>query len=250
MKKVAIIQARMGSTRLPGKVLKEVNNTSLLKYQIDRIKHATVIDQLVIATSKSEKDDVIVKFCRAHDIECFRGSEDDVLERYYECAKQYDADIIIRISADCPLIDPQIIDKVIQFYQESKVDYVSNDVPPETRKGPTGSHVEVFSMKALDRAFREAVDLNDREHVTFYFWKYDHGFSTAQLLQECDWSEYRFTVDYPEDFEVVKYVIEELGKRNSFGHLNEIVEIIRSNPEIKKKNAHYYYGIGWEKNAL
>ena len=112
--KVAIIQARMGSTRLPGKVLRKVNTVPLLKFQLDRINQALLIDQTIVATSNSENDNLIVEFCKANGIACFRGSEDDVLDRYYRCAKKYKADIIIRFGADNPLIDPIIIDKVIQ----------------------------------------------------------------------------------------------------------------------------------------
>lgn len=246
MNKVAIIQARMSSSRLPGKVLREVDGKPLIEYQIQRVKKAMLIDQIVIATSLSKTDDEIANFCDKVRLECFRGSENDVLDRYYQCAIQYGADVVIRLCADNPLVDPHTIDRIIQFFMESKVAYVSNGCPPETTTFPDGSDLEVFSMKALERAHREAIDLHDREHVTFYIWKYNNGFLTAQLHQEVNWSEYRYTVDYEEDFELVKYVISELTKRHSFGHLEEIVEIIESNPAIKKKNAHYYYGIGWE----
>lgn len=246
MYKVAIIQARMSSSRLPGKVLRQVEGKPLIEYQIERVKKANLIDKIVIATTLSEADMCIYDFCKEVGVECFRGSENDVLDRYYKCAMQYGADVVIRLCADNPLVDPHTIDSVIQFYMESKVDYVSNGCPPETTTFPDGADLEVFSIEALARAHREATDRLDREHVTFYIWKYGNGFSTAQLQQELDWSKYRFTVDYPEDFEVVEYVIKELNKRGSFGHLAEIVEIIKSNPTIKKRNAHYYYGIGWE----
>ena len=246
MNKIAIIQARMSSSRLPGKVLRKIDGKPLIEYQIQRSKKAKLLDEIVIATSLSTTDDEIFDFCENYQVECFRGSEDNVLDRYYRCAKKYNADIVIRLCADNPLVDPNTIDSLIQFFMESKVDYVSNGCPPETTTFPDGADLEVFSMKALGRAHREAVDLHDREHVTFYIWKYNNGFLTDQLHQEVDLSEYRYTVDYEEDFELVKYVIFELKKRHSFGNLEEIVEIIESNPTIKKKNSHYYYGIGWE----
>ncbi|MBN4080847.1 glycosyltransferase family protein [Caldithrix abyssi] len=246
MNKVGIIQARMGSIRLPGKVLKKIDGDPLLKIQIDRIKRANLIDHLIVATSKSKSDDPIADFCEQNKIEYFRGSENDVLSRYYECAKCYNADIIIRLCADNPLIDPQTIDNMIQFFLENNADYASNGVPPENTRFPDGSDLEVFSMKSLEKAHFEAEDSHDREHVTFYMWKYNNGFKTFQLSQKDDWSNYRYTMDYPEDFEVIEYVVRELNGRNSFGHLPEIVEIIESNSQIKKKNAHYYYGIGWE----
>ena len=244
---IAIIQARMGSTRLPGKVLTEIDGKSLLKYQIDRINRSTLLDKIVVATSNLANDDVIEKFCKKNSIECFRGSENDVLDRYYQCAKIYNPDVIVRLTADCPLSDPAVIDAVINLFIGTNADYAANTVPPETSKYPDGSDVEVFSMKAIERAHREAISMKDREHVTFYFWKYDNGFNTAQLDNDKDYSKYRFTVDYPEDLEVVEYIIKELKKRNSFGYLKEIIDIIDSNPEIKAKNSKYYFGIGWKK---
>lgn len=244
---VAIIQARMGSTRLPGKVLKKVDGLPLLKYQIERVKDSPLIEQLVIATTTLEEDDVIVEFCEQGHIEFFRGSEGDVLSRYYECAREYKADIIVRLTSDCPLSDPIVIDEVITLFMHKNADYAANTVPPETSMFPDGSDVEVFSMKALERAYMECTETRDREHVTFYFWKYNNGFKTVQLTQQRDWSKYRITVDYPEDFEVVKFLIKELKIKGVFGHLADIIEILDSNQEIKQKNAKYYFGTGWKK---
>lgn len=243
----AIIQARMGSTRLPGKVLKEIDGIPLLQYQAGRIGKSELIERIIVATSSLDKDDAIEEFCNENEIEYFRGSENDVLDRYYLCAKKCKADIIVRLTADCPLVDPKVIDDAIKLLTEEQADYVANTVPPESTKFPDGSDVEVFTMEALSRAFREAKDSHDREHVTFHFWKYDNGFKTTQLDYVRDYSKYRFTVDYPEDFEVVAFVVKELKKQNSFGSLDEIIEILDLNPEIKVKNSHYTFGIGWEK---
>ena len=245
-KVVTIIQARMGSTRLPGKVLMEVDGVPLLEIMLSRIVKSELLDQVVIATSTLPNDDKIIEFCQKKKFECFRGSEEDVLSRYFECANKYKADIVVRLTADCPLIDPQIIDKVINHYLEKNVDYNANTVPSEKSTFPDGSDVEVFSLDALERAYKEAKNPKDREHVTFYFWKYNHGFSTTQLSQESDWSKYRITVDYPEDLEVVEFIIKELKKRKSFGYLDEIISIINSNDEIKQKNSEYFFGIGWK----
>lgn len=244
---VAIIQARMGSTRLPGKVLKDVDGVPLLKYQVERVKKSYLIDQLVIATSTLDQDDSVVELCERNGIEVFRGSEDDVLTRYFECGRQYQADIVVRLTGDCPLSDPKIIDDAIAVFQGQEVDYLGNTVPVETSTFPDGSDVEVFSMKALGRAHRECKDPYDREHVTFHFWKNDNGFCTIQLTRRKDLSKYRFTVDYPEDLEVVEFIIKELKERGSFGHLQEIVEIIEDNPEIREKNSKYCPGMGWSK---
>jgi len=138
-----------------------------------------------------------------------------------------------------------VIDDVICLFQKEKADYAANTAPPETTRFPDGSDVEVFSMHALERAFIECQDPHDREHVTFYFWRYGNNFKTVQLIQDADWSKYRFTVDYPEDFEVVEYLFQELKRRGSFGHLSEIVDIIDAAPEIKGKDAAHYFGEGW-----
>ena len=247
---VAIIQARMGSTRLPGKVLKRVNGIPMIQYQVERVEKSKLIDKVIIATSRSQKDDQIVSFCELNNISFYRGSESDVLSRYYCAAKEYKADTIVRLTADCPLIDPIIIDNTVNLFNESKVDYSSNTTPPETSHFPDGSDVEVFSIQALERANNEAIRQADREHVTFYFWKYaeKNGFQTNQLSNTENWSKYRYTVDYSEDFEVVKRIASELNKRNQFGELGEIIQILKDYPEIYDLNSKYYFGIGWEIN--
>lgn len=243
---IGIIQARMGSTRLPGKVLKEVNGKPLVSYQIDRIQNSKLLDKIVIATSTLEKDDSIEKFCEDNNIECFRGSENDVLSRYYDCAKKYNADTIVRLTADCPLSDPQIIDSVIGKFIEDKVDYCANTVPVESATFPDGTDVEVFSFDALSKAYHGIEDSHFREHVTFQFWQTD-DYTSSQYILNKDLSKYRLTVDYVEDYEVIKYIFDELHKKGLFGNLDEIIEIVDSNEEIKRLNAHYTFGQGWNK---
>ena len=241
---IAIIQARMGSTRLPGKVLMEVNDRPLLAHQLDRISKSKKLDRVVVATSILEKDDEIEAFCKDYGIDCYRGSENDVMSRYYECSKQYNPDTIVRMTADCPLIDPEIIDAVVQKFDDDDVDYCANTVPPETSKFPDGSDIEIFSIKALEMANTEVQDEHRREHVTFQFWQ-DEKYVSSQYTQEKDWSKYRITVDYPEDFEVVEYVFKELNSKNIFGTLKEVINIIDNNIKIKEKNAQYFFGQGW-----
>ncbi len=244
---ILIIQARLGYTRLPNKVLKELNGVTLLKFQVERARQAKLVDKVIVATTSGSRDTELVDYCRDNGIPVFVGSENDVLSRYYESAKEDRADIIVRLTADCPLIDPEIIDKVVDLFLKNKVDFAANTVPPETSKFPDGSDVEVFSMAALERAQNECDDSFFREHVTFYFWKDNNGFSSVQLGHHSDYSKYRFTVDYPEDLEAVKMIVDELNKQKKFGHVDEIVKIIEDNSAIKDKNSQYYFGIGWKK---
>lgn len=244
---MVIIQARLSSTRLPGKVLKKVLDKPLLWYLVERVKKAKEINNVVIATTTNEVDGPIVEFAKTNGIDFFRGSETDVLDRYYKAALEFRADIIVRVTSDCPLIDPKVIDDTVRLYKNSKVQYAANTVPPETSKYPDGSDVEVFGIDALKRAYEESKDPLDREHVTFYFWRHDNGFKTAQLDHHNNYSKYRFTVDYPEDLDVIEFIIKELKKRNNLGHVDEIVEILDANPKIKAKNSRYYFGIGWKR---
>tara|TARA_X000000368_G_scaffold416751_1_gene411408 strand:- start:1487 stop:2221 length:735 start_codon:yes stop_codon:yes gene_type:complete len=243
--KVLIIQARMGSTRLPGKVLKEISGQPLLKFMTDRVLDSKLVDKIVIATTLKSKDDPIVSFCENFNISYYRGSEDDVLDRYYKVAKSYGAKTIIRCTADCPLIDAEFIDKTIELYLNSNVDYASNTCPPDLKKYPDGSDVEVFSFTALEKAWKETTDLKDREHVTFYFWKRGNDFSTILLDNKENWGNYRITVDYPEDFIVVERIIKKLKIEKKKGSLKEIINILNENPELTKINSNYSWGINW-----
>jgi spore coat polysaccharide biosynthesis protein SpsF len=246
-----IIQARMASTRLPGKVLMTISDIPLLKIMVDRVRHANQITNIIVATSTSTLDDKIVEFCQSNDIESFRGSENDVLSRYYECSMLYDFDIIVRLTGDCPLIDPKIIDQVILLFKKSGADYASNTIPLDSSTYPDGSDVEVFSKLALISAQSEVSDSNYREHVTFHFWKDENSkFKTVQLTNQENWSKYRITVDYPEDFEVVKYLFGQIEGESPYGQLKTIIRILKKNPEVKKLNKEFYSGMGWGKDRI
>lgn len=237
----------MGSTRLPGKVLMEIDGVPLLGIMLERVKKSKLIDKVIIATSDQCKDDKIVDYCNVRKYNFFRGSENDVLLRYFDCAKKYNGDVIVRLTADCPLIDPEIIDKVIKLYFDSNVDYAANTVPPETNRYPDGSDVEVFSFKGIEGLVGKASDLNndDREHVTFPFWKRNFGYKTIQLPNKHDWGKFRITVDYPEDMEVIEYIIKKLKKDDCFGSIEEVINLITSNPDIFSKNSKFFQGMNW-----
>lgn len=244
---VAIIQARMGSTRLPGKVLMDLNGEPMLKMLLRRVALAEKVQKVVVATSSLNSDDKIAEFCAKEGVEVFRGSEDDVLSRYYECATKAGATVIVRLTGDCPLIDPGIIDRVVKLFEDTAVDYAANTVPPETRTFPSGSDVEVFTYSALARAHEEATDPGDREHVTFCFWKKRlSGIRTTQFRTAEDWSKYRLSVDYPEDLEVIRAVVTGLPSANPVPPLAEIIKFLEDRPDLYALNSKYYFGQGWK----
>ena len=242
---LAIIQARMGSSRLPGKVLMNIKNKPLLKFMVDRVKMSRLVNKIVIATTVDSEDNPIVDFCETNNILYYRGSVDDVLDRYFKVAKKYSAKTIVRLTGDCPLCDPNLIDQTINLFNDMKVDYASNTVPPEIKKYPDGTDVEVFNFKSLKKAWTETKDIKDREHVTFYFWKRNKEFTLALLDNKNNWGKYRITVDYKKDLDVVREIVNELEKKNKFGYVEEIVEILEKKPNIKKINSMYRYGMNW-----
>ena len=230
----AIIQARMGSTRLPGKIMLPVLDKPILEHLINRVKKSSNIDEIIVATSINKNDDVIEKFCKSHQIKCFRGSEKDVLLRYFEAAKKFSIDIIVRLTSDTPLLDPKIIDKVIVKYNESKYDYVSNFFPlPRTY--PDGYNVEIFSIELLEQANIEAKKPSDREHVTTFITMQPKKFKKDRVDSEKDLSKYRLNLDYKEDFELIKSVLEKFDEK---ANLDDIINWLDKHPEILKLNSH------------
>ena len=229
----------MGSSRLPGKVLMEIDSKPLLKLMYERVNKAKLIDKIIIATTLNEIDEPIVDLCKKNNYEYYRGSENDVLDRYYQAALLFKPKTVIRLTADCPLCDPILVDRTIKFFYEQNVDFVSNTVPPNIKKYPDGTDVEVFSFKLLKLAWKNSTDKEEREHVTFYFWKSNNNFSTAILSNKYDWGKYRITIDYKEDFICVKEIIKILKEKNQFGSTKEIVNILDNHPNIFKLNSKY-----------
>ena len=232
---LAIIQARMSSTRLPGKVLKEISGKPMLFYCLYRLKESKTLDKIVVATSDHKDDDVIEEYCRAENIEVYRGSLEDVLSRYVNCAKKYpEYDTIVRVTADCPLIDPKVVDKVVSVFLKEKVDYVSN-VLKETF--PDGIDAEVFTRESLLLSDEEAKLHSEREHVTLYI-RNNLKFKKLNVENDTDMSRYRLTVDNPEDFEVISFLIENYGPNLSFEeyckHLDEHPEVMDKNSKIER----------------
>lgn len=231
-KNLCIIQARMGATRLPDKVLLKVNKMTLLEYEIKRVQQAKKINKIVIATTTERRDSRIEKICKKIKIDCFRGSEDDVLDRYYQCSLKYPRyNNIIRITGDCPLIDPVIIDQVIGFFEKNNFDYASN-VLKETF--PDGMDTEIFTKGALTVSAKKAKLTSEREHVTQYIIK-NKRFKKGNFSAEHDWSHFRLTVDNPEDFKVINFLIKNSKITDSY---LDYISVLTKHPEIMIKNMH------------
>jgi len=230
----AIIQARMGSSRLPGKVLMPILGRPMLALQLERVQAARLVDQVVIATSGHPSDQAILDFAQEHDVFCLRGAVDDVLDRYHQAAKRTQSDHIVRITGDCPLIDPAVIDAVIRAHVHDENDYTANVNPPTF---PDGMDVEVMTFAALNEAWSYADKPSEREHVTSYFRRDLSHVQMGNIAHDTDLSDLRVTVDEAVDFEVVKAVFEGLIAQGLTFGLSDIVQFLSDHPELARKNA-------------
>lgn len=242
---LAILQARTSSTRLPGKVLKPILGQPLLWRQIERIQRSSKITKIVVATSTASSDDAIEALCREHSVECFRGNLEDVLDRFYQAALFYKPDHIVRLTGDCPLTDPEIIDRVISLHIELMADYTSNAIEPTY---PDGLDVELVSFQALKEAWLEARKPSEREHVTAFFQNNPERYRIISVVCGEDYSLLRWTVDEPEDFNFVKAIYEELYEADSFFGMNEILELLKRNPALSLINMGFQRNEGYEKS--
>ena len=229
---LAIIQARMGSTRLPGKVMMDLVGKPVLWHVIDRVKSSKFVDKIVVATTISKNDLQIVEFCAKNKINVYTGSEDDVLDRYYQTARLFKADNVIRITADCPLHDPYVIDDVISKHLNENNDYTSNTLK-ETY--PDGLDCEVMTYLTLEEAWRNARLLSEREHVTQYIIK-NEKFKMGCLLNGMDRSSDRWTLDTDADYEFIKYVYNELYINNQIFCSEDIYGLLDEFPHIREIN--------------
>lgn len=242
---LAILQARVSSTRLPGKVLKPLLGEPMLVRQIERMRRARTIEQVVVATSAGAEDDAIEQLCRAHGVTCFRGSLTDVLDRFYQAASAYPTDSVVRLTGDCPLIDPELIDQVVELHRTGGFDYTSNSVD---RTYPDGLDVEVVRFECLKQAWQNAKLQSEREHVTPYFYKHPERFKIGQLKQEVDQSAMRWTVDEPADYELVERIFAALyPTRPAFG-MKDIQALLSEHPEWASLNAHFLVNEGYQKS--
>lgn len=234
---VAIIQARMGSTRLPGKVMRPLCGKPVLAHVIRRVRQMQTVDDIVIATTSLDQDDVITGLCRDLSIRCFRGSEADVLSRYYHAAKENRADHVVRITSDCPLYDPVIGDLVIGFYHDHEYDIVSNAGALDSRRTyPPGMDTEVFSFRVLEEAFQQATESYQREHVTPYIYEQAANRVYHFNCPE-DYSHFRWTLDTPEDYRLIQEVYEALYHGKHDFYMMDIVALMKRAVHLPHLNA-------------
>ncbi len=234
-KTAAIIQARMGSTRLPGKVMKDLKGKPVLWHVIERVKQAKNIDQIIIATTIHERDKIIFEKAKEWGVKAYRGSEEDVLARYYEAAVNYDIEVIVRITSDCPLIDPQVTDEIVEYYNENDYTLVTNAGSDlNNRTYPRGLDTEVFSFNVLEKAYNKAEKKYQREHVTPYI--YENYEDVFYYKNNKDLSNYRLTLDTKEDFELIKALYDKLYNGKHDFYLNEIIEVLNKNKELLSLN--------------
>jgi spore coat polysaccharide biosynthesis protein SpsF len=233
MNVVAIIQARMGSSRLPGKVLKDLGGETVLGRVVHRLRRATRVNQIVIATTDSVADDVIVRECHRLEVPAFRGSESDVLDRYYQAARACAAGTVVRITSDCPVIDPQLVDETIRVFQQQHGDYASNAL---SRTYPRGLDMEVFTMGALERAWNDAHKPYEREHVTPYLYEHPELFRLVSQCGQIDYSQYRWTLDTAEDLELLRAIYARFSNQDDFGW-GEVIQLMEREPELAELNS-------------
>lgn len=244
---VGIIQARMGSTRLPKKVLKPlIEGRSALSLMLDRIKRTKHINTIVIATTTLKEDDAIEAECERLHIPCYRGNSDDVLLRYYNAAEQHKADIVVRLTADCPLIDPKIVDEVIELYQRTGCDYASNALIPSY---PDGLDTEVFSVALLNWMHQHASKQSDREHVTPYVHRHRNHWQLETLRAPQDYSHLRWTLDEPEDLALIKKIYASLYPTTPQFGMQDILSLLEKQPELNEINAHIHRNEGYQRSV-
>ena len=233
---VAIIQARNGSTRLPGKVMRLVSGRPVVAWVVDRVRAAAMVNEVLVATTADAQDDAMAGMLSDSGVKVLRGSTLDVLDRYYKAAREAKAENVVRITADCPLIDAKVIDGVLEVFFKSGCDYAGNVL---SRTYPDGQDVEVFSFRVLERAWREAKFPREREHVTIYFREHPEIFKISNLKYRYDWSRMRWTLDYPEDLAMIEKVFKAFKGREIIVSMEEIAAFLEKNPQICALNSKY-----------
>lgn len=231
---IGIIQARTDSTRLPNKAFKDIQGKPLILHVIERMQHAKLLDKIVLATTMRAIDTPLVDLVQAQGISVYRGECDDVLDRYFKAATQYHAQVIVRITGDCPLIDPHVIDTVVQVFLQHHYEYVTNTLQPTY---PDGLDVEVFSYETLTKAWKEAALASEREHVTAYIRNHPEKFTQYDVKNPVDLSKLRWTVDHQEDLEFVREIFKRLYTKEKIFYMEDILTLLEEHPELQELNA-------------
>lgn len=242
---LAILQARVTSQRLPQKVLLPILGQPLLALQIDRIRKAKKIDRLILATSEDPTDDPLEQLAKESRVDVFRGNLNDVLDRFYKAACTLSPKIVVRLTGDCPLADPQVIDGVIDFFLKGNYDYASNTVEPTF---PDGLDVEVFKFEVLQESWKGASLKSQREHVTPYIYAHPEKYKLGHFKNSKDLSSLRWTVDEPQDFEFIKKIYEGLYEKNRDFGMNDVLEYLEKNPSLRDLNKGFKRNEGFEKS--
>lgn len=242
---LGILQARISSNRFPKKVLKSILGKPMLIHQIERLQNSKMIDRLIVATSANDSDDVIEELCFKNKIEVFRGHLENVLDRYYQCAILYNPKYIVRLTADCPLTDWQEIDKMINFCLQHNFDYVKTSL-----KYPDGLDAEIMTMNSLIEAKRNAFLKSDLEHVTQYITNRPDYFKICEFNYKKDLSNYRWTVDEPDDFILVEKIYNALYKKNPNFLTSDILSLLKKQPELNNINQRFIRNLGLQKSLI
>jgi len=233
---IVILQARVSSTRLPGKVLKNILGKPMLARQVERLRQAKSLGTIIVATSTEAEDGAIADLCEEIDTPCFRGALDDVLDRFYQCAALQTANHIVRITGDCPLADPEIIDLVVGVHLNGGYEYTSNIITPTW---PDGLDVEIMRLKCLEEAHEEATLPSEREHVTPFIYKRPERYRLGSVTDSGDNSALRLTVDKPEDLEKIRAIYEALYPRNPQFTYRDVMSLLAANPDLDKLNSRF-----------
>ncbi|MBS4028926.1 MAG: glycosyltransferase family protein [Ignavibacteriales bacterium] len=244
-KVTCIVQARMDSQRLPGKVLLPLGKKTVIEHVFYQLGFSKTISQCILATTQESSDDVLFSWARTNGIPVFRGKENDVLDRYYQAAKMFNATAIVRITADCPFIDPTILDEVVVEFHSGKYDYATNSMPPTF---PNGIDVEVFSFLALERAWSNAMLSSEREHVTPYIRNHPELFQIANVASQKNLEHFRWTLDNQEDYQLLSIIAERLPEDLKYISMQDILKVFEVDNSLVNINKHIQRNEGYRKS--